>query len=174
MVPMGSLYTVTEIMQDNYWIKDRWCVYSDDGQEWINTDGDMNSIVDIQVGYGYAACEFVNSKLATLTVVKDAIPDSTQPFTFSVSMYPTDNTDSTAQIEVNQLDVQGSVNGYGSLFQLIDDGTGVSNTKTLTDGMAGYAYFVSEPFEFYPLDEWMPIGAECATRAEPWCRPSVP
>mgnify|MGYP000868243819 CR=1 FL=1 len=58
-----------------------------------------------------AQCEFVNVAPFSLTVIKDAIPDSSQPFTISVN----------TGVGVQELDIP-----------LVDDGTALSNTAVIT------------------------------------------
>ena len=106
---------------------------------------------------------------ATLTVVKDAIPDSTQPFTFSVSQCPPPNGDLVVRTDLVEGPFVQACYG-GKLFELIDDGTGVSNTMTFTDGMEGWAYFVNE---FY-VEDWLALDGQCVDETGAVVPPATP
>jgi len=91
-----------------------------------------------------AQCEFVNEFVNvapfSLTVIKDAIPDSSQPFTISVN----------TGVGVQELDIP-----------LVDDGTGLSNTAVITGVMEAVTQtwaFVQED----PMPEgWLPTNLQC-------------
>ncbi len=80
----------------------------------------------------------------SVTVVKDAIPDSTQSFTVIV------------QIGVMDLTVQAAA---VSEFQLVDDSTGISNTKTITAllPLTETSLFIDE----MDVDNWRHAGTLC-------------
>ena len=79
----------------------------------------------------------------SITIIKDAIPDSSQPFTFNVYIYPN---------EVLQA-------AFSADFELVDDGIGVSNTKTITELL--YTPGASVSIEEYPTENWLPTGVQC-------------
>jgi uncharacterized repeat protein (TIGR01451 family) len=77
-------------------------------------------------------CTFTNVKLGKVTIVKDAGPDSSQPFTFS-----------------QNIDESGD-------FSLVDDGTNTANSKTFENVYPGM-YGISE----HDLDGWRLADYTC-------------
>ncbi len=136
--------TVTEVTKPGYAV---WsgCLGSAYG---FASDAQVNGIslaytnmqTTTAVGPIGAICEFVNVAPFSLTVIKDAIPDSSQPFTISVN----------TGVGVQELDIP-----------LVDDGTGLSNTAVITGVMEAVTQtwaFVQED----PMPEgWLPTNLQC-------------
>ncbi len=131
-LPPGS-YAVTETPKEGYYVSDIFC--QSDLQFLAAVNGFPHSTV-VDIGEVGDACEFVNTKFAILTVVKDAQPDSDQEFEFFVQ----------------EPDVITPTS-----FSLVDDGTGISNTKTFTDLLDGMYYSIYE----LGTDNWVPDGVAC-------------
>ncbi len=158
--------TVTEVTKPGYAV---WsgCLGSAYG---FASDAQVNGIslaytnmqTTTAVGPIGAICEFVNVAPFSLTVIKDAIPDSSQPFTISVN----------TGVGVQELDIP-----------LVDDGTGLSNTAVITGVMEAVTQtwaFVQED----PMPEgWLPTNLQCVDEngepvgneplGPPVCRPVV-
>ena len=77
-------------------------------------------------------CTFTNTRLASLTIVKDANPKSSQSFSF--------------QFGISQIsNVQQLLNiNSATDFSLVDNGTNNQNSKTFTDLTPGTSYYVTE------------------------------
>ncbi|GEM_PF-5170377 len=103
-------YRVTETDTEGWVLTDVDC-----GEADVKIDGGS---VYVYLEYGdQVSCTYTNTKLATVTVVKDAQPDSSQAFNFTTSL--------------------------GDSFTLTDNGVVSTNSKTFTDVMPG-TYTISE------------------------------
>ncbi len=89
----------------------------------------------------------------SLTVVKDAVPNSTQPFTFLVIIEPNEEPVVAAADAVEAARIGGGV------AFLVDDGKDISNTATIT--AQGYATQALGIVMEVAVDNWRPTGVEC-------------
>ncbi len=96
----------------------------------------------------------------TLTVVKDAVPNSTQPFTFLVgaatSGDPVGAVSSDA-LGAAQFDAAQDMPEDIFLFELVDDGTGISNTWTISGPTEAGLVIIYE----FLTEGWMPTDVRC-------------
>ncbi len=92
-------------------------------------------------------CTFTNTRLASLTVIKNANPKSSQSFSFQFGMSQISN--------VQQL---LNVNSTTD-FNLVDNGTNTQNSKTFTDLTPGTVYYVTEN----ALNGWDLSNISCGT-----------
>lgn len=101
-----------------------------------NEAGEMLTPTSVSISLNYGdviTCTFYNLKLGKITIVKDAGPDSTQPFVFS-----------------HDIDESGN-------FTLVDDGTGVLNKKTFTNVYPNQYYGITE----HSVDGWRLANYSC-------------
>jgi len=141
----NGMVTVTEVTKPGYAV---WSGCLGSAYGFSASDAQVNGIslaytnmqTTTAVGPIGAICEFVNVAPFSLTVIKDAIPDSLQSFTISVN----------TGVGVQELDTP-----------LVDDGTGLSNTAVITGVMEEVTQtwaFVQE----YPMPEgWLPTNLQC-------------
>jgi len=137
--------TVTEVTKPGYAV---WSGCLGSAYGFSASDAQVNGVsmsytntqTTTAVGPVGAICEFVNVAPFSLTVIKDAVPDSSQPFTISVF----------SGIGIEEVDIP-----------LVDDGTGLSNTVVITGVMEEVTQtnaFVEE----YPMPEgWLPTNLQC-------------
>ena len=96
----------------------------------------------------------------TLTVVKDAVPNSTQPFTFLVGAAIPEfsvGAASAGALGAAQFDAAQDVPEGIFLFELIDDGTGISNTWTISGPTEAALVIIYE----FLTEGWMPTDVRC-------------
>ncbi len=137
--------TVTEVTKPGYAV---WSGCLGSAYGFSASDAQVNGVsmsytntqTTTAVGPVGAICEFVNVAPFSLTVIKDAVPDSSQPFTISVF----------SGIGIEEADIP-----------LVDDGTGLSNTAVIT----GVMEEVTQTYAFveeYPMPEgWLPTNLQC-------------
>jgi hypothetical protein len=128
----AGTYTATELGPPEGWmLDDVSCV---DGTDSETSISGATATIDLAVGE-HVTCTFTNKRqgppppppeLAAITIIKNAVPDGDQAFTYS-----------------------GTLGG----FTLVDDGTGVANTITFDELEAGsYSVTEDEPPTGWSLD----------------------
>ncbi|MBY5162498.1 DUF11 domain-containing protein [Salsipaludibacter albus] len=128
--PDGEPYTVTELdPTPEYDGTDLVCVDPDGGS---SVDG-LTGSIDLDVGET-VTCTYTNTQRSTITVIKDAVPDDDQAFTFTTSGDPLPDT-----------------------FDLVDDGTDTTNSFTSDLLPADDTYSVEET----PVEGWTLSSATC-------------
>ena len=143
-LPLGT-YTITELPKEGYWLSKIECGIP--GQPPV-IQTEPYAVVELAevTPPDFYYCEFYNNEYASLTVVKDAIPDDPQPFDFEVDIISPANSGQAVQAA-----------GATVQFALVDDGTAVSNTTTFTGIKSGQFAILSEGY----VEGWMPLSVEC-------------
>ncbi len=128
----GSSYTVTELDPTPEYDGTSLTCEELDGDDGSSADG-LTGTIDLDAGET-VTCTYTNTQRSTITVVKDAVPDDDQVFSYTTSGDP-----------------------LADAFDLVDDGTDTANTFTSGLVPADGTYSVAET----PVDGWTLATASC-------------
>lgn len=148
-----GIYTVDETAGTNTDLDDYVTTYTCEGSESLGGSSNGTTIEEISVSSGdEIVCTFTNTKLASLTIIKDAMPFSEQDFKFTVEKANHEQDNTNARLAL--LETIEELESQPTSF-LLDDDTDptLSDKETLTQLALGTYYITEQAVKGWDLTD---------------------